>query len=80
LAWSFAHLDIQNIPLMDAISAAAIKRITEFSASELLNMSLALEHLGVSDTPLRDAIAAQSRPIGLDISASLSSLPPHRSA
>lgn len=58
-AWAFATLLVTNCPLLNAIAAAAINRLSfEFRSQEIANLSWAFAVLAVSDDPLCDSIAA----------------------
>mmetsp|Transcript_37657 Transcript_37657/g.60731 ORF Transcript_37657/g.60731 Transcript_37657/m.60731 type:complete len:220 (-) Transcript_37657:16-675(-) len=62
LVWAFAKLELENRPLLAAISKAAIAKIASFSAQNLANTAWSLAKLGVPDRPLLEAIAAQVVP------------------
>mmetsp|Transcript_28479 Transcript_28479/g.38511 ORF Transcript_28479/g.38511 Transcript_28479/m.38511 type:complete len:108 (-) Transcript_28479:79-402(-) len=59
-AWSFACLEIRDIPLLDSIAASALGMRTEFVGQELINLSCAFSALLYADGPLRDALSAQA--------------------
>jgi len=64
MAWSFSALGLCHEPLLDAISAAALRRISEANPETLLSLAWAFSFLELHDTPLMQAIAAASRALG----------------
>jgi len=58
LAWSMATLDIDDRPLLAAIAAASLAKITEFDPAHFSIILWAFALLGISDKPLFTAIAA----------------------
>jgi hypothetical protein len=61
LAWSYASLGVLDQPLMTAISAAAIKKIDDFSCQDIMNLLWAFAKLDVRPDHLIDSIAAAAR-------------------
>jgi len=59
-AWSFAVIALQDTPLMQSISSAALNRINEFGLQGLANTAWAFSTLILNDTPLIHAISAQA--------------------
>eukprot|EP00301_Raphidiophrys_heterophryoidea_P005091 c12172_g1_i1.p1 GENE.c12172_g1_i1~~c12172_g1_i1.p1 ORF type:complete len:1757 (+),score=438.88 c12172_g1_i1:2-5272(+) len=56
LVWAYAMLRIANVPLLDALSIAAVANISEFSSRELANMLWAFSILQVqADDLFREA-------------------------
>mmetsp|Transcript_38672 Transcript_38672/g.122921 ORF Transcript_38672/g.122921 Transcript_38672/m.122921 type:complete len:170 (+) Transcript_38672:663-1172(+) len=60
IAWSFAMLSIQNIPLWQSISAAALLRCTQFAPQDVANLSWAMATCGLWDEPLLHALSSQA--------------------
>jgi len=63
MVWASAKLEVRDIPLMDALSSAAIPRMPEFSAQVLANMAWSLAVLPRADLPFLNAIAASAMPL-----------------
>jgi len=62
MSWSFAVLHLVDAPLMEAIAAASIAKITAFGSQGLGNTAWALAALQLRHAPLLDALAAASLP------------------
>merc|ERR1740130_242262 len=60
LAWSFAKLSCMHMPLLDALSAAAMPTIPEFDALALNKMAWACAVFELHDPPLLQAISAEA--------------------
>eukprot|EP00445_Apocalathium_hangoei_P014425 CAMPEP_0203879064 /NCGR_PEP_ID=MMETSP0359-20131031/23569_1 /ASSEMBLY_ACC=CAM_ASM_000338 /TAXON_ID=268821 /ORGANISM="Scrippsiella Hangoei, Strain SHTV-5" /LENGTH=55 /DNA_ID=CAMNT_0050798401 /DNA_START=36 /DNA_END=200 /DNA_ORIENTATION=+ len=52
MAWSFASLGLTNAPFLDAMAAAAVRRIVEFEPRNLSIMAWAFATLCFVDVPL----------------------------
>jgi len=61
-AWSFAVLAFHDEPLLQALSAEALKRLSAFEVQNLANTAWACAKLSYLDAPLREALAAASLP------------------
>lgn len=59
-AWSFAAMQLPDEPLLAALAAAAINRISELAARDLSNTVWAFATFPWSHTPLLASIAAAS--------------------
>lgn len=60
MAWAFATLGVMNEPLMNAISAAALRKRTDYRTQNLSNTVWAYATLALLDGPLFQAISASS--------------------
>merc|ERR1712113_850601 len=58
--WAFAKLELRNDPLLAAIAATSLAKISLFSAQNLANTAWSLARLGILDMPLLEAISARA--------------------
>eukprot|EP00747_Dinoflagellata_sp_TGD_P146138 gnl/TRDRNA2_/TRDRNA2_176654_c0_seq2.p2 gnl/TRDRNA2_/TRDRNA2_176654_c0~~gnl/TRDRNA2_/TRDRNA2_176654_c0_seq2.p2 ORF type:complete len:157 (-),score=4.46 gnl/TRDRNA2_/TRDRNA2_176654_c0_seq2:46-516(-) len=58
IVWASSVLAFTNVPLREALAAAAIRRLTMFNARQLANISWAIAIFEYSDHPMRYSIAA----------------------
>jgi len=63
LAWSFANIQCFDAPLFAAISASAVRIISDFSDSALSITVWSFANLRVKHIPLINAIASQAMPL-----------------
>jgi len=59
-SWAFATMGIRALPLLNALSAEAIPKISDFGMLELTNMAWAFAKLDIHDAPLLDSISASA--------------------
>jgi len=57
-AWAFANSDCLHRPGMDALSAAALRRIQETNPQAIANMAWSWARLLLYDLPLFDSLAS----------------------
>mmetsp|Transcript_89783 Transcript_89783/g.172092 ORF Transcript_89783/g.172092 Transcript_89783/m.172092 type:complete len:167 (-) Transcript_89783:46-546(-) len=57
-AWAFASIAFLDGPLMDAIAAAAIRKISEFYGQSISNMAWSIARLCLLDSPLIASLSA----------------------
>uniref|UniRef100_A0A7S4QG04 Pseudouridine synthase RsuA/RluA-like domain-containing protein n=1 Tax=Alexandrium monilatum TaxID=311494 RepID=A0A7S4QG04_9DINO len=62
MAWAIAVLLVEDEPLISALAAEAIPKITEFACQELANLAWAVASLRIGDVPLFASISAASIP------------------
>lgn len=63
IAWSESVLSYEHAPLLDAIAAASISRISAFGTSDIANTAWSFATLECSNPPFLDSIASASRPL-----------------
>lgn len=62
IAWACARIRVVDVPLLNSISAAAIRHRADFRPQELTNLAWAGSKLAIGDAPLLAAIASAARP------------------
>merc|ERR1711904_456075 len=56
-AWSYARLEVMDLPLLDAIAQQARRKIFTFDAQALSNTAWAFARLGLTIVPLLHSIS-----------------------
>mmetsp|Transcript_19592 Transcript_19592/g.26332 ORF Transcript_19592/g.26332 Transcript_19592/m.26332 type:complete len:145 (+) Transcript_19592:44-478(+) len=62
MAWSLSVLGVAAWPLLNAISASALPRLSQFSLQHLSNPAWSLSKFSILDDPLLAAISSEASP------------------
>eukprot|EP00404_Azadinium_spinosum_P031452 CAMPEP_0180573114 /NCGR_PEP_ID=MMETSP1037_2-20121125/9599_1 /TAXON_ID=632150 /ORGANISM="Azadinium spinosum, Strain 3D9" /LENGTH=65 /DNA_ID=CAMNT_0022590515 /DNA_START=256 /DNA_END=450 /DNA_ORIENTATION=- len=60
MAWAFAAIKLESWPLLEALSAEALRTISEFEHQSLSNTLWAFATRAEKDIPLFEAISSQA--------------------
>lgn len=61
-AWALAQLHVPDIPLLEALSSAAIPNMTQAAPMDISGIAWAFAKIGFCDAPLLESTAAAARP------------------